>query len=202
MHQKLNIERAVAKLNGTILRPGERFSFNKLVGPRNSRAGFFSAPSYIGAASYDTLGGGICVISSALYQDALLADLKVIERVPHLRTMQTVEPGLDATVWSGGADLKFINDSSTPIQLCCKLENGCLETSLLGSEIPSVHRQLRRRELQGAHNQIAVEVFKESSSDARDKIAEKTNKIKLVSRDIYFVNSPKHVPQTKPTSNL
>jgi vancomycin resistance protein YoaR len=181
IHQRLNIQKAAEKIDGLILRPGEEFSFNKCVGPRTNEAGFYSAPSYIGGGSYSTSGGGICVVSSALYQNALIAGLRVSQRIPHQRTMQTVEPGLDATVWYGGADLKFVNDTSSPIQIQCKANDDFLTASLRGAS-PVVPMKLARRETPGGNNQIAVEVFQGTESQS----------LKLVSRDLYLLNSPKH----------
>jgi vancomycin resistance protein YoaR len=182
VQQKLNIQKAAAQLDGIVLRPGEEFSFNGRVGPRTLRAGYYAAPSYIDTNSYSTPGGGICVVSSALYQDALMAGLPVTERVPHQRTMQTVEPGLDATVWYGGADLKFKNDKAVPIRLQCKVNDGFLTTSLTGSAGSGGKIELARRESTGSNNQLMVEVFTEDSSHA----------VKLVSRDLYTVNAPKY----------
>ena len=181
VHQRLNIQRAAEKIDGIVLRPGEQFSFNQSVGPRTNGAGFYAAPSYIGAGSYNTVGGGICVVSSALYQAALLAGVKVTERVAHLRTMQTVEPGLDATVWYGGADLKFVNDQSSPMQIQCRSDDDYLTVGLAGAKRKVLPLKLTRREIISGNNQVAVEVFQEGAFASA----------KLLSRDIYAINSPK-----------
>jgi vancomycin resistance protein YoaR len=179
VHQKLNIRKAASRIDGVIVRPGEEFSFNKCVGPRTERAGYYAAPSYIGADTYSSPGGGICVISSALYQDALVAGLKVTERVPHQKTMQTVEPGLDATVWYGGADLKFVNDTKAAIKIDCNVEDGYLNTDLTGDKQSLHTTKISRREIGGATNQVAVEVFQQEGDGAAT----------LVSRDLYTISS-------------
>ena len=108
--QQSNLRIAARRLDGLVLRPGGEFSFNRVVGPRTWARGYRPAPSYLGGDSPATLGGGICLLSSALYQAALKAGLKIEQRVPHLRTIHSVPPGLDATVWYGGADLRFVNN--------------------------------------------------------------------------------------------
>jgi hypothetical protein len=118
------------------------------------------------------------VISSALYQDALVAGLNVVERVPHLKTMQTVEPGFDATVWYGGADLKFVNNTKAAIKIECNLEDGYLTTTLAGDKQSLHTTKISRREIGATKNQVAVEVFQQDGNATR-----------LVSRDLYAISS-------------
>ncbi len=178
VHQKLNIRKAATRIDGVVIRPGEEFSFNKCVGPRTERAGYYSAPSYVGADTYSSPGGGICLISSALYQDALVAGLNVTQRVPHQKTMQTVEPGLDATVWYGGADLKFENNTKAAFKIECNIEDGYVTTTLAGDKQSLHTTKISRREIGGSKNQIAVEVFQQTGGSTR-----------LVSRDLYTISS-------------
>ncbi|HEY9759423.1 MAG TPA: VanW family protein [Oculatellaceae cyanobacterium] len=179
VQQKLNIHKVAAKIDGIVLRPDEEFSFNGRVGPRTVEKGYFQAPSYIGTGSYSTPGGGICVISSALYQDALLAGLTVTERVAHNRTMLTVAPGLDATVWYGGADLKFKNTSNQPVQIHCAVDDEVVTVSLHGQTKPVSAPILTTRELPSSRDQIAVEVLLTKNSNT-----------KVISRDVYTLHSP------------
>src|SRR5262249_31985353 len=88
--QKMNIQLAASTLNATVIKPGEEFSFNRVVGPRTSMHGYLIAPSYLESDTPGTFGGGICVVSSLLYQDALESDMTITERVAHTRTMQTI----------------------------------------------------------------------------------------------------------------
>jgi vancomycin resistance protein YoaR len=92
--------------------------------------------------------------------------------------MQTVEPGLDATVWYGGADLKFVNSTSAAIKIECNIEDGFLTTTLTGDK-QSLHPTIiSRRELGATNNQVAVEVFQQDGKAT-----------KLVSRDLYTISS-------------
>src|SRR5205085_2176072 len=109
------------RLDGLILQPGTQFSFNQAIGPRTTKRGYRPAPSYLGVDSPSTLGGGLCLLSSGIYQLALETGLPIQQRVPHLRTIHSVPPGLDATVWYGGADLRFTNTLSQPIQFSATL---------------------------------------------------------------------------------
>lgn len=132
--QRSNIEISAAKLNGLVLKPGEVFSFNKAVGPRLDRRGYKAAASYLGSKSPATVGGGICLISSGLYQAALAAGLEILERSPHMRTVGSVEPGLDATVWYGQFDLRFKNNSGMPLQFKLDCRDGNLSIALYGQK--------------------------------------------------------------------
>ena len=176
--QKVNIRKACQKLNGVVIRPFRKFSFNECVGPRTAGRGYLEAPSYIGGESPSTPGGGICVVSSALYQTALQSGLKILERVPHLRTMQTVAPGLDATVWYGGADLKFANDKKTPIEINCNSDDDSFSLRLDGDKSREPPIKISTREVARTKDQIAVEVFRQDLSGSS-----------LVSRDLYRLSS-------------
>lgn len=163
--QKNNLSVAVQRLNGLVIRPGETFSFNAAVGPRTGKRGYQPAPSYLGVGgeSPQTVGGGICLLSSCLYQNALAAGLTIVERVPHLRTVRTVPPGLDATVWYGSADLRFKNQTDCPIQIKSEISDSQLKLTLLGnSEVvaKSGNAQLRRTETMPAPGELLVEVFR------------------------------------------
>jgi vancomycin resistance protein VanW len=115
--QKTNIDLTLKRLNGQILKPGEAWSFNKVVGPRTERRGYLLAPSYLEGETQGTLGGGICLVSSAVYQLALRSGLVTLSRTPHLKTIRTVPAGLDATVWYGQADLVIQNPYPYPLIL-------------------------------------------------------------------------------------
>jgi len=175
--QQNNLYQAAQKIDGIILKPGQVFSFNGRVGPRTGKQGYQPAPSYLGGETPNTLGGGICLLSSCLYQSALTAGLKIIERVPHLRTMKTVPPGFDATVWYGRADLRFENTTDSPIEIRAYTTPSQLKVEFRGSENSAKtcqKAQLRRLEQMGAPGEILVEVFR--SEHGHDT---------FISRDLY-----------------
>lgn len=112
-----NIVLASSKINGTVLMPGETFSFNQIVGQRTAAAGFKEAAAYSEGQVVQEIGGGICQVSSTLYNAALYANLKITERTNHYFSPGYVKSGLDATVSWGGPDFKFTNDRNYPIKI-------------------------------------------------------------------------------------
>lgn len=110
-----NISQACDNINGTILEPGEVFSFNEVVGQRTYDNGFLPATVIAGGEYKQDLGGGICQVSSTLYNAVLMSDLEIVERHPHAWPSEYVDPGLDATVDWPALDFKFRNDSDFQI---------------------------------------------------------------------------------------
>ena len=120
-----NIRLACSRFDGMVLMPGESFSYNDVVGERTAEAGFKLAPTYSGTAHIDGLGGGICQVSSTLYNAVQYANLKVDERVCHTMLVGYLDPGLDATVDWPDTNFVFTNDSPYPIRLKAGVaENG------------------------------------------------------------------------------
>lgn len=165
--QQTNLQIAAQRLDGLVLQPGEHFSFNQSVGPRTRARGYLAAPSYLGGESPATLGGGICLLSSALYQAALKTGLHVEQRVPHLRTIHSVPPGLDATVWYGNADLRFVNNLPQAIQLQAKTNDHQLSIRFSGHQrisTQSIQRVINQRNAQT----LLVTVFQQGHMVSRD----------------------------------
>jgi vancomycin resistance protein YoaR len=165
--QRNNVRVALRHLNGVIIPAGQRFSFNRIVGPRTLARGYKAAPSYLGGDSPSTVGGGICLLSSALYQLALKANLPIEQRVPHLRTIHSVPPGLDATVWYGGADLKFKNNQPQALRIAVSDNGSTLTVAFQGKEAilsGRIHRTIRQPNRQG----IMVSVFRNDRMVSRD----------------------------------
>ncbi|MGH9551964.1 MAG: VanW family protein [Terriglobales bacterium] len=131
--QKLNIQNAAQAVDGTVVQPGEEFSFNRVVGPRTSPRGYLAAPSYVGREAPPTMGGGICLLSSALYIDALHTGLNIVERNPHMRVIHSVPAGFDATVWYGRYDLRFKNSLDCPLEVTTKYTPDALTVEIKGN---------------------------------------------------------------------
>ncbi len=165
--QKNNVRVAIHHLNGVIIPAGQRFSFNRTVGPRTVARGYEAAPSYLGDESPSTVGGGICILSSALYQLALKANLPIEQRVPHLRTIHSVPPGLDATVWYGGADLKFRNNQNQALRIAVTENGNTLSLAFQGKQIVRSARILRTIRQPNRHS-ILVSVFRNDRLISRD----------------------------------
>ena len=112
-----NIEIATKSINGTIVMPGEIFSFNKVVGERTVERGYKEAGTYVGNKVEPGIGGGICQVSTTLYRAAMRANVRSVERTNHSMVVGYVQPGLDATVSYGYLDYKFKNTYDSPIYI-------------------------------------------------------------------------------------
>jgi len=113
-----NIEVAAGFINETILEPGEVFSFNAVVGRRTADRGFRMAGVFQGGVLIDGVGGGICQMSSTLYDAVLHTHLRVVERRPHTFRITYLPPGNDATVaYDSNTDFKFENSTDFPIKI-------------------------------------------------------------------------------------
>jgi len=116
-NRKSNIHLASSKINGITLNPGDVFSFNNVVGPRTSGTGYKIAHVYSGGKVVDGIGGGICQVSSTLYNAAVLADLEIVYRTNHSMPVSYTPLGRDATVSYGSIDFKIKNNKESPIKL-------------------------------------------------------------------------------------
>ncbi len=105
-----NIRLAAQSINNYLLAPGELFSFNRATGPRTSERGYQQAPIIVGGSVVPGYGGGVCQVSSTLYNTVKKADLEIVERFPHSRPVDYVPRGRDATV-SDFLDFKFRNNT-------------------------------------------------------------------------------------------
>lgn len=119
-----NISMAVRKISGTILEPGQLFSFNEVVGPRDAAGGWAQAKEIYQGEYVLGYGGGICQVSSTLYNAALLAGLEIAERYHHDRPLQYVEPGRDATVAWNLLDFRFRNNTEVPVRIGARIIDG------------------------------------------------------------------------------
>ena len=127
-----NLRLASNKINGTVIMPGEVFSFNKVVGKRTEAAGYKNAAIFQDGGVTDGLAGGICQISSTIYNAALYADMTMTSRRNHMFIPSYVEGGRDATVVWGSTDFKFRNDRDYPIKIESSVANGEATVSIYG----------------------------------------------------------------------
>ena len=133
-----NIKLAMSMINGTKLAPGETFSFNDTVGQRTSSRGFRMATAYSGGEVTEQVGGGICQVSTTLFNAAVKADMQIDERHNHSLTVHYVDKGKDATVDWGNQDLKFTNTSPDDIYICCYLtEDRRVRFGIFGRLLPN-----------------------------------------------------------------
>jgi len=127
-----NIKVAAEALDGQIIKPGEEFSFNKVVGPRSQEAGYKLAPTILNREFIDSLGGGVCQVSTTLYNSLLHADVKVIQRSNHSLSIAYVPLGQDAAVAYGGKDLRFQNNFPGAIILKSSVSGNSITLKMFG----------------------------------------------------------------------
>lgn len=127
-----NLKLAASKINGTVLMPGETFSYNKVVGARTIAAGYKEAPIYVSGEVVDGLGGGICQITSTLYNAVVYANLDIVERTNHQFVPSYVTASRDATVVYGSLDFKFKNNRNYPIKINCSVSGGIANFQIFG----------------------------------------------------------------------
>ncbi|MDP4268019.1 MAG: VanW family protein [Bacteroidota bacterium] len=129
----VNMRLAVSKVNNTILAPGQVFSFNNTVGDRTAALGYKTAITYSSGKLVEGIGGGLCQVSTTLYNAVLRSDLKVISRLNHSFIVTYVPLGMDATVSYGSVDFKFMNSTKWPIKINCWTTNSRIFFSLTGT---------------------------------------------------------------------
>ncbi|MDD3268722.1 MAG: VanW family protein [Syntrophomonadaceae bacterium] len=128
-----NLYLATSSINGSMLDPGEVFSFNHRVGERVVEAGYRDALVIVGNKFEPGLGGGVCQVSSTLYNAILLAGLPIIERHNHALTVAYVPVGRDATVVYGLQDFKFKNTTGHPLYIRALARGGRLQINVYGN---------------------------------------------------------------------
>lgn len=116
-NRSTNIALATAKIDGKVLMPGETFSYNQTVGQRTAQSGFKEAGVYVNGGVSTGIGGGICQVSSTLYNAVLRANLEIVDRTNHQFQVGYVPIGTDATVSWGSPDFKFKNSRSYPVKI-------------------------------------------------------------------------------------
>ncbi|WP_251512485.1 VanW family protein [Oceanobacillus luteolus] len=129
-----NIMLSAKAMHGTVIFPGEVFSFNKTVGERTEKRGYKKAPVIVKGEFAEDIGGGICQVSSTLFNAVDLRGIQMIERFTHSRSVPYVPPGRDATVSWWGPDFSFKNLYNEPIVITARAAYGSLTVEVFSSE--------------------------------------------------------------------
>ena len=132
VNRTTNLRLACEKINGTVLLAGDTFSYNKTLGERSIAAGYKEAAIYSAGQVVDGLGGGICQISSTLYNAVVMANLEIVERRNHQFVTSYLPAGRDATVVYGVTDFQFKNTRKYPIRLTAGVQNGIATIEVFG----------------------------------------------------------------------
>lgn len=132
-NRKENIKIASEKFNNMKLNPGDEISFNDIVGEISEATGFKNATVIVGGEYETGIGGGICQVSTTLYNSLILSDLEIVERHNHSRPINYVDLGTDAAVARGYKDLKFKNNTNNPIIILAEADGQKLDFKVLGN---------------------------------------------------------------------
>jgi len=133
-----NIKLACSSITGTILAPGQEFSYNTVVGKRTAEAGYKEAGVIISGMSDVGLGGGVCQVSGTLFNAAVRANCQITERNKHSYVLGYLDAGTDATVdYDSKKDLRFVNTAETPIYLYMYTENLNVIAEIYGAALPN-----------------------------------------------------------------
>ncbi len=126
-----NLKLASKAINGTILAPGETFSFNQIVGKRTSARGY--KPAHVFAGAEETVmgvGGGVCQVASTIFNAALLGNFQIVERHQHSQRVAYVPLGRDAAIYWGSQDFKFKNNTSRPVKMIMECKDGKISCTI------------------------------------------------------------------------
>ena len=148
-NRNTNLKLACQAINGKIIRPGETFSYNETLGKRTAEKGYKAAGAYSGGKNVQTIGGGICQVSSTLYYACLKADLEIVDRTAHGFTVSYVPYGMDATVSWGTLDYKFKNNTDYPIRIEASVSGGQVHVKLLGTDTKDYYVKMTYETIEG-----------------------------------------------------
>ncbi|MCL1835600.1 MAG: VanW family protein [Oscillospiraceae bacterium] len=153
-NRRRNITIAALAIDGTILKPGEVFSFNETVGKRTADKGYSEAPAYVSGETVQEIGGGICQVSSTIYNAVLHADLEVVERRCHQFTVAYLPLGNDATVNWGTIDFRFRNSTDYPLRIDTQVLDGVLTVTLVGTKLDENYIKIDYKHIQTIQPQV------------------------------------------------
>lgn len=139
-----NLKVGIGKINGLVVMPGEEVSVHDVTAPYDAEHGYVAAGSYENGQVVDTYGGGICQVSSTLYNALLRAEVEIVERFPHSMLVVYVDPSADAAIAGDYKDLVFKNNYDTPIYIEGKIDSANqLRVTIYGKETRPENREVK-----------------------------------------------------------
>lgn len=208
-----NVRTGAGHIDGTVLYPGETFSTYEYVNPFTIENGYAMAGSYLNGKVVDSLGGGICQVSSTLYNAVLLSELEIVERSPHSMMVTYVQASADAAIAGTYKDFKFKNNTNAPIYIegyttddkqvvfniygeetrpagrTIKFTNKVLESTPAVTQLVADPAQgIGYRIVESGHNGCKAELYKEVYVDGVLQSSEKVNKsnYQVSNRMVYY----------------
>jgi vancomycin resistance protein YoaR len=187
-----NIRIAARMLDGIVVPPGEKFQFNAAVGARTTDRGFRNAPAFKGSKVVDDVGGGVCGLSSLVYQAALRSGLPIVER--HNHTFRTSAFPLDAMVdYPSRRDFSFMNNTAAPLVISAKMQGARCAVSIWTTETPP------------GISSVKVETDKIAAGPGRLRVvtwrslrlADGSTRREKISEGIYRLEHPGHAPRSR-----
>lgn len=166
-NRNTNLKLACASINGMILMPGEQFDYNTALGKRTAEAGYKAADAYSGGKTVQTIGGGICQVSSTLYYCTLLADLQIDVRQEHSYTSSYMPLGMDATVSWGGPHFRFTNNTNYPIRIEAEVSGGYVKIKLIGTDEKDYYVKMEYEVLSNTYATTVTEEHTKESAKAK-----------------------------------
>jgi len=142
-----NVTLAMEMCNDLILMPGEVFSYWDIIDPCTAEQGFQPAPSYVKGETVDSIGGGVCQVSSSIYYAAVLSNLEIVERRNHSYEPSYLPAGADATVFSGSPDFRFRNNTDQPLKITGFVKGRNLTLQLWGTKPDDTYVKVEFKEL-------------------------------------------------------
>ena len=137
-----NVRNGASKIDGTVLYPGDEFSVATALNPMTAENGYAMAPSYENGQTVETYGGGICQVSTTLYNAVIRAELEVTNRSAHSMIVHYVEPSMDAAIAGTSKDFQFKNNSEYPVYLEGYTDGGIIYFNVYGKETRDPDREV------------------------------------------------------------
>lgn len=139
-----NVENGCARINGVTLYPGEEFSACETMRPFTEENGYYPAGAYLNGKVIESIGGGICQVSTTLYNAVLLSELEVTQRNSHSMIVDYVKPSMDAAIAeNGGKDFRFVNNLEYPIYIEGYTQNKNITFTIYGVETRDASHKVR-----------------------------------------------------------
>lgn len=161
VNRNTNIAKAASSINSVVVMPGETFSYNDLIGECSTRTGYKESTIYLNGKLSTGIGGGICQVSTTLYNSVLRANLEIVERRNHSLGVTYVPAGHDAMVSIGSSDFKFKNNRSYPIKVVAYVGTGSITCEIHGLRQETEYDvKLESRTLQKDDKKHVVETYK------------------------------------------
>lgn len=187
--RKYNIRKALNSINGTKLSKREKFSFNKCVGDRTVGNGYKEAKVILDGEFVDGVGGGVCQVSTTLYNAVLLSGLNVLSSQKHSQRVGYVQAGFDAMVNYGTSDLVFENNTEGDVYILCKYTDSKITISLYGASLNSTSFKLQN-EIINPVSAGEEEIVYDTQGKYADKVVYSDESFQLKkARDGYTVKS-------------